>query len=88
MNSFDLTVSTPDGIVFSGDAHNISLRGAEGDLAVLPGHIPFITPVTAGNVSVETKDGEVNKFSVGPGILTVSPERVTLLVSSASSIEK
>ena len=45
MNEYHLTVSTPSGTVFDGDAVFLSLRGAGGDLAVMAGHIPFVTTV-------------------------------------------
>ena len=43
MKSFRLTISSPDGNCFDGDAVFLSLRGSEGDLAVMAGHIPFIS---------------------------------------------
>ena len=43
MNTFPLTVASPDGKLFHGEAVQLTLRGSEGDLAVLAGHIPFIT---------------------------------------------
>ena len=50
MNTFTLTVATPDGNRFQGEAVGLFVRGAEGDLAVLAGHTPFITAVQAGGV--------------------------------------
>ena len=37
MKTFLLIISTPDGEMFNGEAVNISLRGVEGDLAVMAG---------------------------------------------------
>ena len=82
MNSIFLTVSTPDGNVFSGDIYKLSVRGAEGDLAVMPGHIPFVTSVRSGEISIENCGGELKKALVGGGILTVGADKVNLLVSS------
>ena len=45
MNTFGLTISSPDGNIFQGEAVKLSVRGIEGDLAVMAGHIPFITAV-------------------------------------------
>lgn len=50
MNEYHLTVSTPSGTVFDGDAVFLSLRGAGGDLAVMAGHIPFVTTVKNASV--------------------------------------
>ena len=45
MKAFALKISTPEGDVFSGEVLSVSVRGAEGDLAVMAGHIPFVSPI-------------------------------------------
>ena len=79
MNTFQLTVATPDGSQFSGEAEALFVRGTEGDLAVLAGHTPFITAVKAGACRIELPDAVDRTGYVDGGLLTVSAERVTLL---------
>ena len=50
MNTFTLTVATPNGTAWSGKVVMLSLRGIAGDLAVMAGHIPFATSVKACDV--------------------------------------
>lgn len=78
MKSFKLIVSTPDGNVLDGEAELISLRGTEGSLAVMAGHIPFITTTKEGQVKIITGDKEIIANS-SSGVLTVTKEGVTLL---------
>jgi len=82
MNTYKLIVSSPDGNVFSGDVVGLSLRGAEGDLAILKNHIPFITSVMPGSCKIELPDGEVKMAVTEGGLLTVAKDSVTLLSSS------
>ena len=82
MKTFPLVISAPDGDLFRGDAVKISLRGAEGDLAILAGHIPFITSVVACDCDVELENGDVKTGHTDGGILTVSNDCVTLLSGS------
>lgn len=82
MNTFKLTVSTPDGNAFCGKALDLSLRGTEGDLAVMAGHIPFATAVKEGECSITLGDETVKKAKVGTGILTVSKDETVLLTGS------
>ncbi len=82
MSTYQLTIATPDGNRFQGEAAALFLRGAEGDLAVLAGHTPFITSVQAGKCRVELPDGEEKSATLDGGILTVGAERVTLLSGS------
>ena len=79
MNTFTLTVATPDGNRFCDEAVGLFVRGTEGDLAVLAGHTPFITAVQAGECRIELPDDTERTAQVDGGLLTVSPERVTLL---------
>ena len=81
MNTFLLTISTPDGNVWSGRAVMLSVRGIAGDLAVMAGHIPFVTSVKACDVKVELAD-EGESLRIGHttgGLLTVTAEGTTLL---------
>ena len=77
--SYRLIISTPEGKVFDGQVRGISLRGTEGDLAVLEGHIPFITAVKACDCHIELAEGPVETYYTDGGILVVSEESVTLL---------
>ena len=82
MNTYKLIVSSPDGNLFEGDVISLSLRGAEGDLAVLKGHMPFITAVKPGECKIELTEGEIKTAITEGGILAVAQESVTLLSSS------
>lgn len=81
MNEFRLVISSPDGTIFDRDITNISLRGANGDLAVMAGHIPFITSVKPGECKI-TYDGEEKLAEVEGGLLTVAGDKTTLLSGS------
>lgn len=82
MNTYTLTIATPDGNKFQGEAAGLFVRGAEGDLAVLAGHIPFITSVKAGKCRVHLPDGEERSATLDGGLLTVATDKVTLLSGS------
>ncbi|MBR3779345.1 MAG: F0F1 ATP synthase subunit epsilon [Clostridia bacterium] len=82
MNTFNLTVATPDGNRYQGEAEGLFVRGAEGDLAILAGHMPFITSVKAGKCRIQTPDGDERSATLDGGLLTVSDKTVTLLSGS------
>ena len=82
MNTFKLTVAAPDGNIFDGDAACLSLRGTEGDLAVMAGHVPFITAVKPCTVTLELPDETIREGSVDGGLLTVAADSVTWLAGS------
>ena len=82
MNTYKLTVATPDGNKFEGEVIGLFLRGADGDLAVLAGHLPFITSVQAGACRIHLPDDEERSATLDGGLLTVSGKGVTLLSGS------
>ena len=86
MKSFKLIVSTPDGNALEKDITMLSVRGTEGSLAVMAGHVPFITTTKAGEVKVKTETGEEH-YEASSGLLTVTKENVTLLCGTFESRE-
>ncbi len=88
MKTYTLKISSPDGDVFEGEVVSLMLRGAEGDLAVLSDHIPFITSVKAGGCKIELDDGTEKIGHTDGGILTVSDDAVTLLSGSFKFIDE
>ena len=82
MNTFKLTISSPDGNKFDGEVQMLAVRGIEGELAILAGHIPFVTTLKPCDCKVTLPDGNVKIGTVESGLLTVSAEKTTLLSGS------
>lgn len=82
MNTFKLTVSSPDGNKFSGEIVKLDVRGVEGELAIMAGHIPFVTSIVKAPCAIWLdEDTKKTAFSDG-GLLTVDTDSVTLLSGS------
>ena len=81
MNTYKLIISTPDGSVFDDNAESLVVRGTEGELAVMAGHIPFITAVKSGKCKVTLSEENERTATIGGGILTVQNDKTTLLCS-------
>ena len=82
MSAFSLIISSPDGELYRGEAEKLILRGTEGDLAVMAGHVPFVTAVRKGRCVVEdSRDGRKQGI-IEAGLLTVDREKTTVLTSA------
>ena len=81
MSTYKLIISTPDGSVFDDKAEILIVRGTEGELAVMAGHIPFITAVKPGECKIVLPDDSEKTAQIGGGILTVQNDKTTLLCS-------
>ena len=82
MNTFNLTISSPDGNKFKGEVVKLDVRGIEGDLAVMAGHIPFMTSVRNAPCTLWLPDGSKKTARTDGGILTVGNNEVTLISGS------
>lgn len=82
MKSFFLRVSSPDGDIFSGDAVKLCVRGTEGDLAIMAGHIPFVSYLKPCECKIELTDGEEKIGHIDGGVLSVSKDTAVLLSGS------
>lgn len=81
MNTYNLIISTPDGSVFDGETVALVVRGTEGELAVMAGHIPFITAVKPCECKIVLSETQEKTAIIGGGILTVQNDKTTLLCS-------
>jgi F-type H+-transporting ATPase subunit epsilon len=84
MSTIQVDIVSAEGEIFSGPASMVFLPGIEGDLGVAPRHAPLLTLLKAGEVRVQTPEGEELSFYVGGGALEVLPMRVSVLADTAA----
>lgn len=82
MKTYPLMISSPGGHLFKDDVVKLIVRGVEGELAVLAGHIPFVTAVKPCDCRIELPDGTERVGHTDGGILSVTGENATLLSGS------
>jgi F-type H+-transporting ATPase subunit epsilon len=79
-------IVTVEGRRFKGDADFVVAPGSEGELGILPQHIPLLTFLKPGTVKVRN-EGEEQFFFVSGGFLEVRPDEVTVLADAAERAE-
>jgi F-type H+-transporting ATPase subunit epsilon len=80
---FSVSVVTPEGAAFEGDAEMLIVPGAAGEIGVLARHAPLVAMLKAGSTRVHLGDGEVREFATGPGFFQVLEDRAIALVDDA-----
>ena len=84
MATFEVSLVTPDGPVFEGEAEMLIVPGADGEIGVLARHAPLIAMLNAGSTRVHVKrETEVLEFATGPGFFKVEQDRALALVDDA-----
>ena len=79
MKTFALKITSPEGDLFSGEAVKLSLRGTEGEFAVMAGHGPFATAIVPCKCRIELENGEEKSAQTDGGLITVTSEKVLFL---------
>jgi F-type H+-transporting ATPase subunit epsilon len=80
---FSVSVVTPDGPAYEGDAQMIIVPGAAGEIGVLARHAPLIATLKAGSTRVHLSETEILEFATGPGFFQVLQDRAIALVDDA-----
>ena len=82
-STMHVDIVSAEGEIFSGAASMVFAPGSQGELGIAPRHAPLLTMLKAGEVRVQTPDGQEQQFFVGGGALEIQPNRVTVLADTA-----
>ena len=81
-NTLKIEIVTPEAKTYSEDVEMVTLPGIEGEMGVYPMHVPLMTQIVAGEVSVR-KGGQEHFFAVGEGFVEITAERVSIMTDMA-----
>lgn len=86
MATIKLEIVTPDAKTYSHDVDMVTLTGTEGEMGILPQHMPLMTQLVAGEI--HAKKGAENIFlAVGDGFVQVTGEKISVLTDMAIRAE-
>ena len=82
---FDVSLVTPEGPAYEGEAEMIVVPGQAGEIGVLARHAPLIATLKAGSTRVylDRDADDVREFATGPGFFQVQNDRAIALVDDA-----
>jgi F-type H+-transporting ATPase subunit epsilon len=83
---FDVSLVTPEGAAFEGEAEMLIVPGAAGEIGVLARHAPLVATLKAGSTRVHVTEGDVKEFATGPGFFKVELDRAIALVDDAADV--
>lgn len=82
-----LEIVTPEAKVYSDTIDSVVIPTVEGEIGVLPGHIPLLTQVESGELRV-TKGNISSLLAVGGGFAQIDGDHVRVLAEHAITEEK
>ncbi len=88
MSKIHLSIVTPERTVFEDEVDSVSVMTQMGEVTILPGHIPLVSPLRAGELRLK-KDGEPHFMVASTGFLQVRPfNKVVILADSAERADE
>ena len=84
--TFSLSVVTPEGAAYEGEAERLVVPGDAGEIGVLARHAPLVAMLRAGEIRIKS-GGEWQSFAAGPGYFKVQRDRAIVLVDDAVRAE-
>lgn len=89
MLTFELV--TKEGLKFSDEGYEIILPTPQGQIAILPHHIPLVALASPGVVSIRLRqsdsDEKLEHFAVSGGLVEIDGKRVRLLADTAEQAD-
>ncbi|GGF91848.1 F0F1 ATP synthase subunit epsilon [Paenibacillus abyssi] len=82
MSTFLLEIVTPERKVYAQDVDMVIVKGIEGELGIMPNHIPLVTPLRIAPVVIK-KDKRQEVIAVNGGFIEVRKDKVVILAESA-----
>ncbi|MEA3212947.1 MAG: F-type H+-transporting ATPase subunit epsilon [Chthoniobacter sp.] len=82
MATLKLEIVTPEKVAYSADVDSVVLPAVEGEMGVLPMHIPLMTMIKPGELVV-SQGAEKKYLAVGEGFVTVNQTSVRVLTDMA-----
>jgi len=85
-NTLSLEIVTPEATVYSEDVEMVTLPAVEGQIGILPQHVPLMTQMVPGEMIVR-KNGQNRFLAVGEGLVEISADHVAILTDLAVAAE-
>lgn len=82
MSSVLLEIVTPERKVFEQEVSMVVVKSTEGELGILPNHIPLVTPLKIGPVRAQNGSQE-SLIAVNGGFMEVRKDKIVILAESA-----
>lgn len=76
--SFNLRIITPDRVFYEGEAEMVEFNTTEGQVGVLPGHIPLTVIIKPGILNIHEVEGK-KTAALHAGFAEILPEGITIL---------
>lgn len=80
-------IATPEAVIYEDEVFQVSIPTTSGEITVLPGHIPLVSVIRAGELKIKDKEGE-HPIAIAGGFVEVKgPREIVILADNAERAE-
>ena len=83
MPTIKFEIVTPERVVLKEDVAQVTAPTRQGEITVLPGHIPLVATLAPGVIEIKKLDGGPEIISVSGGFIEVLKNKVVILADTA-----
>jgi|SRR3989339_2209082 len=80
MQNIHLKIATPEKVIYENDVFQVSIPTMDGEITVLPNHVPLVSVLKAGEMKIVDKDGE-QILAVSGGFLEVRGQNEIVILA-------
>jgi len=82
MKTINLTIATPEKLFFNGEVKKLNIMSIDGDMGILPGHLPMVVAVETAPIEIEV-NGEIKSAALAGGFALIKNYEINILVDAA-----
>ena len=83
---FKFILSTPEAVLFDGEAEYVGLTTPQGEIGIMADHIPIVSLISAGSMKIVSSKGE-QILATGGGFVKITPEKIIAFTQTAEFAE-
>jgi len=87
MQKINFKIATPERVVFKNEVDSITIPTMEGEITILPNHIPLISVLKPGEIRV-VNGKDTQSIAVSGGFIEVLSTKVVVLADTAEKSEE
>jgi F-type H+-transporting ATPase subunit epsilon len=87
MSKINFKIATPERVVYKDEVDQITVPTMNGEITILPNHIPLISVLDAGEIIVKIGDEEI-LMAVSGGFIEVLSTKVVVLADTAEKSDE
>lgn len=88
MSSIALKIMTPDRLLLESEVVSVTLPVVEGEITVLPEHIPYIGALEAGEVRIVEANGTETSLVLSSGFVELHDNKLMILADTAERADE